>query len=53
MSMQMVLLTIDAIQVVTCVIHVAMLLHNGQVGSLPPSGRPPTRQVSPAGYMFP
>ncbi len=31
---------------------VVMLLHNGQVGSLPPSGRPPTRQVSPAGYMF-
>ena len=33
--------------------YVAMPLHNGQVGSLPPSGRPPTRQVSPAGYMFP
>ena len=32
---------------------VVMPLHNGQVGSLPPSGRPPTRQVSPAGYMFP
>ena len=34
-------------------ICVVMPLHNGQVGSLPPSGRPPTRQVSPAGYMFP
>ena len=31
---------------------VVMRLHNGQVGSLPSSGRPPTRQVSPAGYMF-
>ena len=31
---------------------VTMPLHDGQVGSLPPSGRPPTRQVSPAGYMF-
>ena len=27
-------------------------LHDGQVGSLPPSGWPPTQQVSPAGYMF-
>ena len=31
---------------------VIMPLHDGQVGSLPLSGRPPTRQVSPAGYMF-
>ena len=33
-------------------ICVAMPLHDGQVGSLSPSGRPPTQQVSPAGYMF-
>ena len=37
------------IVVLLCVV---MPLHDGQVGSLPPSGRPPTRQVSPAGYMF-
>ena len=32
--------------------YVVMPLHDGQVGFLPPSGRPPTRQVSPAGCMF-
>ena len=41
------------VMLVPLVLCVVMPLHNGQVGSLPPSGRPPTRQVSPAGYMFP
>ena len=31
---------------------VVMPLHNGQVGSFPPSGRQPTLQMSPARYMF-
>ena len=51
----MCLVIIDCIIVLLyyCIIDCVMMpLHDGQVGSLPPSGHPPTPQVSPAGYML-
>ena len=45
-------ITLVHAQILADLIYFVLLcpLHDGQVESLPPSGCPPIRQVSPAGY---